>query len=138
MQNHYPTGVFSETDYDITWYYLHFLTSRNVQNTYTQFLQEGDYEIHYYLHRTDGTNINYYYKNGSSTKTIGGRQDLGNLEVLAHDVFTIHVANGSAVAEHEAPEMPIVEPIADEPTLKLYPNPTSENVLKLPTISVLL
>lgn len=128
MQNHYPTGVFSETDYDITWYYLHFLTSRNVTNTFSQFIQEGDYEIHYYLHKTDGTNIEYRYRNGGTSLPIGGRSDDGSYEVLAHDVFTIHVTDGSTVAENEAPEMPIVEPIADEPTLKLYPNPTSENV----------
>jgi hypothetical protein len=131
MQNHYPTGVFSETDYDITWYYLHFLTSRNVTNTFSQFIQEGDYEIHYYLHKTDGTNIDYRYRNadlGGASMAIGGRADIGSVEVLAHDVFTIHVTDGSTVAENEAPEMPIVNPNVDEPTVRLYPNPASENV----------
>lgn len=127
MQNHYPYFNLSGSNYYYDWLYLHFLTSRTVTNTVAKFIQDGDYEIHYALYATDGSELNNYYNAGGVSKKIGG-QDFHGATLLASDVFTIHVNSSSAVAENEAPEAPSVEPIASEPTVKLYPNPTSENV----------
>ena len=127
MQNHYPYFNLSGSNYYYDWLYLHFLTSRTVTNTVAKFIQDGDYEIHYALYATDGSELNNYYNAGGVSKKIGG-QDFHGATLLASDVFTIHVNSSSAVAENEAPEAPSVEPIASEPTVKLYPNPTSDNV----------
>ena len=127
MQNHYPYFNLSGSNYYYDWLYLHVLTSRTVTNTVAKFIQDGDYEIHYALYATDGSELNNYYNAGGVSKKIGG-QDFHGATLLASDVFTIHVNSSSAVAENEAPEAPSVEPIASEPTVKLYPTPTSENV----------
>jgi hypothetical protein len=126
MQNHYPYFNLSGSSYDYSWVYLHFLVSRDVTNTIAQFTQTGKYEIRYSLYATDGSDINIYYVDGTSKK-IGGH-DYHGATWLASDVFTIHVNDGPAIAANESPEAPAVDPIASEPTVKLYPNPTSENV----------
>lgn len=126
MQNHYPYFNLSGSSYDYSWVYLHFLVSRDVTNTIAQFTQTGKYEIRYSLYATDGSEINIYYVDGTSKK-IGGH-DYHGATWLASDVFTIHVNDGPAIAANESPEAPAVDPIASEPTVKLYPNPTSENV----------
>lgn len=126
MQNHYPYFNLSGSSYDYSWLYLHFLVSRDVTNTIAQFNTTGEYEIHYSLYATDGSDINIYYVNGSS-KRIGGH-DYHGATLLASDVFTIHVNDGPAIAANESPEAPSVDPIASEPTVKVYPNPAAENV----------
>lgn len=129
MSNHYPTTNLNGAAYDFDWFYLHFLTSRQFTNTIATFLQEGDYSVHYYLISTDGSLIDYRYRqDGGASEHIGGRMFTGPIDTLAYDVFNIHVVSASTVAENEDPQIPIVDPIADEPTVKLYPNPTSENV----------
>lgn len=126
MQNHYPYFNLSGSSYDYSWLYLHFLVSRDVTNTIAQFNTTGEYEIHYSLYATDGSDINIYYVNGSS-KRIGGH-DYHGATLLASDVFTIHVNDGPAIAANESPEAPSVDPIDSEPTVKVYPNPAAENV----------
>ena len=92
-----------------------------------QFLQTGDYEIHYELYATDGSEINYYYNDGGMTQKIGGHNYTG-ATLLTSDVFTIHVDDGPAYDNTEAPEIPEALNISDEPTVKLYPNPTTDKV----------
>ena len=93
--------------------------------SFSQFIQTGDYDIHYELYATDGGDINYYYKDGT-TKKIGGMGYTG-ATLLSSDVFHIHVDDGPAYAGAETPDMP--QPIdVDEPTVKVYPNPASQNV----------
>ena len=129
MANHYPHSNLGGASYDFDWLYLHFVASRFFTNTVAQFLQTGDYEIHYELYATDGSEINYYYKDGGMTtaQKIGGHNYTG-ATLLTSDVFTIHVDDGPAYENNEAPEAPAAQTVADEPTVKLYPNPTTENV----------
>ena len=127
MSNHYPHSNLSGAAYDFDWMYLHFMSSRNFTNTISKFIQPGDYEIHYELHKTDGTNIPYIYNDGTPLP-IGGRMYTGSIELLASDVFTIHVDDGPAYANNEAPELPEPIVISEEPTVKVYPNPATENV----------
>ena len=125
MDNHYPHSNFVNAAYQFDWLYLHFVTSRFFTNTFSQFIQTGDYDIHYELYATDGGDINYYYKDGT-TKKIGGMGYTG-ATLLSSDVFHIHVDDGPAYAGAETPDMP--QPIdVDEPTVKVYPNPASQNV----------
>ena len=129
MDNHYPNDILlNGAVSDYSWFYLHFLTSRYMTHTLFTFVTEGDYEIHYELYSCDGNEFGNYYKNGSSVLRIGGHDLQDPIALLASDVFTIHVNNSSAVAENEAPEAPSVDPIASEPTVKVYPNPAAENV----------
>ncbi len=127
MVNHYPHSNLGGASYDFDWLYLHFVSSRFFTNTMAQFLQTGDYEIHYELYATDGSEINYYYQNGGATQKIGGHNYVG-ATLLTSDVFTIHVDDGPAYDNTEAPEIPEVLNISDEPTVKLYPNPTTDKV----------
>lgn len=127
MSNHYPHSNLSGAAYDFDWLYLHFVSSRYFTNTISKFIQPGDYEIHYELHKTDGSLIDYRYNEGTSLH-IGGRMYTGSIELLASDVFTIHVDDGPAYANNEAPELPEPVVISDEPTVKVYPNPATENV----------
>ncbi len=127
MVNHYPHSNLGGASYDFDWLYLHFVSSRFFTNTMAQFLQTGDYEIHYELYATDGSEINYYYQDGGLTQKIGGHNYVG-ATLLTSDVFTIHVDDGPAYDNTEAPEIPEVLNISDEPTVKLYPNPTTDKV----------
>lgn len=130
MANHYPHSNFGGSSYDFDWLYLHFVNSRYFTNTISQFLQTGDYEIHYELYACDGSELNIYYKEPGMTesKKIGGHNYAEPLTLLTTDVFTIHVDDGPAYDNVEAPEIVNLDPISDEPTVKLYPNPTSDNV----------
>jgi len=127
ISNNFPNFYISSLKYD--WVYLPFLTSRYVTNTFAQFQQEGNYEIHYELYATNGDQFGNVYDDypAGATDIIGGH-GITTSTLLASDVFTIHVGNGSTVAENEAPAMPEPEVIAEDPTVKVYPNPTSENV----------
>ncbi|MCR4680349.1 MAG: T9SS type A sorting domain-containing protein [Bacteroidales bacterium] len=127
MVNHYPQANLGLTLYDYDWFYIHFLSSRFVTKTITKFLQTGDYDIHYELYSTDGSEINNYYYNGTEAKKIGGHNFTGET-LLATDVFSIHVDDGPAYSENEAPEMPATHVGSDEPTVSVYPNPATENV----------
>lgn len=127
MANHYPHSNLSGAAYDFDWMYLHFMSSRYFTNTISKFIQPGEYEIHYELHKTDGSLIDYRYNEGTSLH-IGGRGYTGSIELLASDVFTVHVDDGPAYANNEAPELPEPVVISDEPTVKVYPNPATENV----------
>ena len=130
MANHYPHSNFGGSSYDFDWLYLHFVSSRFFTNTISQFLQTGDYEIHYELYSCDGADLNIYYKEPGMTesKKIGGHNYADPLTLLTTDVFTIHVDDGSAYENNVAPEVPAAQTAADEPNVKLYPNPTTENV----------
>ena len=127
ISNNFPNFYISSYKYD--WVYLPFLTSRYVTNTFAQFQKVGNYEIHFDLYATNGDPfLNEYddYPTGA-TSVIGGH-GITSSTLLASDVFTIHVGNGSTVAENEAPAMPEPEVIAEDATVKVYPNPTSTNV----------
>ena len=126
MTNHYPHSNFVNASYQFDWMYLHFATSRFFTNTFSKFKVTGDYDIHYELYATNGGDINYYYNDGSAKK-IGG-MGYNGATLLSSDVFHIHVDNGPAYANSEAPETPQNDIISEEPTVKVYPNPTSENV----------
>ena len=126
MTNHYPHSNFVNASYQFDWMYLHFATSRFFTNTFSKFKVTGDYDIHYELYATNGGDINYYYNDGSAKK-IGG-MGYNGATLLSSDVFHIHVDNGPAYANSEAPEAPQNDIISEEPTVKVYPNPTSENV----------
>ena len=127
ISNNFPNFYISSYKYD--WVYLPFIASRYVTNTFAQFQQEGNYEIHYDLYATNGDQFGNVYDDypAGATDIIGGH-GITTSTLLASDVFTIHVGNGSTVAENEAPAMPEPEVIAEDPTVKVYPNPTSENV----------
>ena len=124
--NHYPHSNFVNGTYEFDWMYLPFITSRNVTNTVSKFVETGDYEIHYELYSANGSQINYYYNNGAAMP-IGGN-GFTTVELLASDVFYIHVDDGPAYTEVEAPEVPETDVIADEPSVRVYPNPASQNV----------
>jgi len=127
ISNNFPSFYIGTYKYD--WVYLPFLTSRYMTNTVAQFKQEGNYEIHYELYATDGEQFGNEYDDApaGATHIIGGH-GITTSTLLASDVFTIHVGNGSAVVENEAPAMPEPEVIAEDATVKVYPNPTSDNV----------
>lgn len=127
ISNNFPNFYISSYKYD--WVYLPFIASRYVTNTFAQFQKEGNYEIHYDLYATNGDQFGNVYDDypAGATDIIGGH-GITTSTLLASDVFTIHVGNGSAVVENEAPAMPEPEVIAEDATVKVYPNPTSDNV----------
>jgi hypothetical protein len=136
MGNHYPMMKLSDGDYDDL--YLHFLNNRPVSKTVSPAMRSGEYQIVYKLISTTRKNLHghqYYNTDSSSVLTVGGYNSINTGAVLTELVvdtlkFTVtgenlHYTPSPAVEPEPEPMLPAT---ADEPTLKVYPNPTSGDV----------
>lgn len=135
MGNHYPNtrfggGAGGDMFDDI---YLHFLNDRPIDKTVAPFVQAGEYDIIYTLYYVDNTNRLadvYWNEFGDTIMYIGGRNSLGaGIHAMVVDTLKITVTGPTQVYSHGnepiEPE-PIVEP-SDEPTVVVYPNPTTKS-----------
>jgi len=132
--NHFPySRIFAggSTFDDV---YLHFLANNVYTQTVRPFRIPGEYKIIYTIYSTSNVDVyNYPYFNGDTSRIIGGYNSLVATAIknlLAQDSIMITVTGEavSALAE-ETPELAPTTPInAEQPTLKIYPNPTSSEL----------
>ena len=141
--NHFPYKNLAGGNFIYDDVFLHFLNNREVSKTISPALRSGEYKIIYRLYSTDNYNLHgdlYYNPDttnaaGNHNFMIGGHNSIASgshLTELVVDTlkFTVtgedlHYTPSPAVDPE--PE-PIFNNTADEPTLKVYPNPTSGDV----------
>ena len=132
--NHFPNSTFFAGGSTFDDVYLHFLANNVYTQTVRPFRIPGEYKIIYTIYSTSNTNTYAYpYYNGTDDNIIGGYNSLvasAIKSLLAQDSIMITV-DGYAVVTLpvEAPALAPTTPIyAEQPTLKIYPNPTSSEV----------
>ena len=134
-QNHFPYSTFFAGGSSFDDVYLHFLANNVYTQTVRPFRIPGEYKIIYTIYSTSNTDAYAYpYFNGTEDKIIGGYNSLVSSAIksmLAMDSIMITV-DGQAVSVVMTPEAPTAAPMTpiynDQPTLKIYPNPTSNEV----------
>ena len=140
--NHFPKGVGSmavpnSTKYD--YFFLHYLTENPINRTVNQFLQPGEYEIHYNLVVMNNTynDYAYVYYNMDSTAalTLGGFDFFRctSYDTLATDVFNINVTGSSTVSSGgfsliTTGTTGIDDVEMNNASMSVYPNPTNSIV----------
>ncbi|MBO4489513.1 MAG: T9SS type A sorting domain-containing protein [Bacteroidales bacterium] len=139
--NHFPyTKVFGSSTFDD--YYLHFMASNVYTQTIRPFRIPGEYKIVYRLYATSNADIHGYpyysdeidatlYPNQS--RPTGGYNSIvasATQTLLTMDSLQITVEGLLAeTAPIETPSLAPSTPVYDEqPTLTIYPNPTSNEV----------
>ena len=140
--NHFPKGVGNTTiplssKYD--YFFLHYLTNNPINRTVNQFLQPGEYEIHYNLvmMNTYYNDYAYMYYNLDSTAslTLGGTEFFNetSYDTLATDVFNINVTGSSTVSSGgfsliTTGTTGINDVESNNASMFVYPNPTNSIV----------
>ncbi|MCR4964246.1 MAG: T9SS type A sorting domain-containing protein [Bacteroidales bacterium] len=134
--NHFPySRIFAggSTFDDV---YLHFLADNVYTQTVRPFRIPGEYKIVYQIYSTSNVDVyNYPYMNqeDSTSRIIGGYNSIVSTAIrslLAQDSIYINVYDMAPLASTvETPTMaPMTQFNDDQPTLKIYPNPTSSEV----------
>ena len=137
MGNHYPVKKLAGGNDNYDDVYLHFLNKRPVTKTISPAMKAGEYKIIYRLIATSRYNLNndlYFNEDTARNLLIGGYNSIASNATLTELVvdtlkFTVtgedlHYTPSPAV---EPEPEPIFTPV-DEPTVKVYPNPTSGDV----------
>lgn len=140
--NHFPKGVGAiavpnSTKYD--YFFLHYLTNNPINRTVNQFLQPGEYELHYNLVVMNNTYNDYaysYYNLDSLTAlTLGGFDFFRctSYDTLATDVFNINVTGSSTVSSGgfsliTTGTTGINDVESNNASMFVYPNPTNSIV----------
>ncbi len=138
MGNHYPVKKLAGGNDNYDDVYLHFLNKRPVTKTVSPAMKAGEYKIIYRLIATDRYNLNndlYFNEDTARNLKIGGYNSIAsnaNLTELVVDTLKFTVTGEDlqytpTPAVEPEPE-PIFNNTADEPTVKVYPNPTSGDV----------
>lgn len=140
--NHFPYKNLAGGNFIYDDVFLHFLNNREVSKTVSPALRSGEYKIIYRLYSTDNYNLHgdlYYNPDttnaaGNHNFIIGGHNSIASgshLTELVVDTLKFTVTGEDL---HYTPS-PAVEPepepifnVVDEPTVKVYPNPTSGDV----------
>jgi hypothetical protein len=137
MGNHFPNKNLAGGNFIYDDVYLHFLNNRPVSKTVSPAMKAGEYKIVYRLISTSRVNLNgdlYYNVDSARNLTIGGYNSIASNATLTELVVDTLKFTVTGEDLHYTPS-PAVEPepepilnVVDEPTVKVYPNPTSGDV----------
>lgn len=139
MGNHYPVKKLAGGNDNYDDVYLHFLNNRPVTKAVSPAMKAGEYKIIYKLIATDRYNLNndlYFNEDTARNLKIGGYNSIASnahLTELVVDTLKFTVTGEDlhytpTPAVEPEPEPIIAPATADEPTVKVYPNPTSGDV----------
>lgn len=140
--NHFPKGVGTtavpnSTKYD--YFFLHYLTENPINRTVNQFLQPGEYEIHYNLvvmnNSYNDYTYPYYNLDSAAALTLGGFDFFRctSFDTLATDIFNINVTGSSTVSSGgfsliTTGTTGIDDVESNNASMFVYPNPTNSIV----------